>query len=80
MKSLLIVPKKKSDLHMKPVKLDDISHDLDNISVKKGSKSDKIKSQSDLSNEAKSQEQPQNEAKQCNFKEKYFMLVEDRII
>jgi hypothetical protein len=63
MRSLLIVPKKKSDLHLKPMKLDDISHDLDNISVKKGAKSDKIKSQTDLSLEEKSPEQPLNEEK-----------------
>ena len=40
MSSLLIVPKKKSDLHMKPVKLDEISHDMENISVKKGGHTD----------------------------------------
>lgn len=44
MRSLLIVPKKKSELHLKPMKLDDLSHDLDNISVKKGAKSEKAKS------------------------------------
>jgi len=56
MSSLLIVPKKKSELHLKPMKLDEISHDMENISVKKGACPDSQKSDhGDISNEAASE-------------------------
>ena len=65
MRGYLITPKKKSLLHLTPLKLDDISHEMENISISKG------KNSSGGSEEDKVE---------CNFKEKYFMLVGNKII
>ena len=64
MQSLLILPKKKSALRQEPVSLNEINHDMDNISVAQPNTDTVVAPQ----------------AQGANFKQKYFVFVENRII